>query len=1154
MGSILSRESDYQRRHRDRKIDLDSQRYDPFAQDAQQPGSASTATEAKTYKDIMAEQQLERERAEVMRQIQLKQQQERIAQEALARARALAAAALGQGGSKAEESEPATKTVKMDPSAMQTASLSASSTTGAGAGNWGETPAPMGPGGAAGAAAWAATPVAQLPGAMGLATPMAPIAGGKSGWDEAPGAVSGPVSPFMATPMTSSILAAAGGAGKLSAEELALRRIQMDIDQRNRPYTDEELDEMFPEGFVVVPPPKDYVPIRTPSRKLLTTPAPEQQGFVMPATPTATLMSDAAREAARAELHMPPGLEDVPFTKEDDLKYFGTLLEPVNESELSLEEQKRRQVLAHLLKIKNGPPPKRKSSLRHITERARYYGANILFDCILPLFLSEELDDQERHFLVKTIDRILYKLDDLVRPHAHKILTVVQPMLQDSNHYTRMEGREIIANLAKAAGLAWMVSIMRPDIDKPDEYVRNATARALAVVASALGVHALLPFIRAVTTSKKSWEARHTGIKTVQQIAILMGCSILPHLNGLVAAVAHGLTDERDRVRYITGLAIAALAEAAYPYGLDAFEPVIAPLLEGLGKNKPNTIGAFLKAIGQLATLMSPQHAAFYVRRVMPFVVQEFSNPNEERKHIVLTVLRQCVNTNGVDGAYLTAEVIPIFFEKMWHRRTALSPRLVRPLIDTLVELATRVGTSEILTRIVTDLKDANEPFRRLTCDVVAAIISKLGVADVDKGLEERLMDGILFAYQAPAAEEATNRTSLYTFGVVFNALGQRASDYVSQLCGVIKWQLAFKVPKTRQMGADLFARTCRVMVECGFTELVCFMGNLFFENLGEEFPDVLASIIAAIKAVFITVGPGEMKPPVSDLLPALTPILKNKHERVQENVIDLIGRIADTASDDVSPKEWMRICFDLLDLLRAPKKSIRRTAAATFGFIAKAVGPQEVLVTLLNNLKVQDRTNRVTTTVAIAIVAEICGPFTVLPALMNEYRVPENNVQNGVLKSLSFLFEYIGEVSRDYVYAVTTLLVDALTDRDLVHRQTACAVVKHIALGVYGLNREDVMIHLLNYVWPNIFETSPHMVSAVTEALEGIRLCIGPAKFLLYLLPGLFHPARKVRAAYWRVYNSLYVASQDALVAAYPTVPDDENNQYRRWDLELIF
>ena len=67
------------------------------------------------------------------------------------------------------------------------------------------------------------------------------------------------------------------------------------------------------------------------------------------------------------------------------------------------------------------------------------------------------------------------------------------------------------------------------------------------------------------------------------------------------------------------------------------------------------------------------------------------------------------------------------------------------------------------------------------------------------------------------------------------------------------------------------------------------------------------------------------------------------------------------------------------------------------------------MLAVHLNNLKVQERQNRVCTTVAIAIVAETCSPFTVLPALMNEYRVPELNVQNGVLKSLSFLFEYIG-------------------------------------------------------------------------------------------------------------------------------------------------
>jgi hypothetical protein len=61
-------------------------------------------------------------------------------------------------------------------------------------------------------------------------------------------------------------------------------------------------------------------------------------------------------------------------------------------------------------------------------------------------------------------------------------------------------------------------------------YVRNTTARAFSVVASALGIPALLPFLKAVCQSKKSWQARHTGIKIVQQISILLGCAVLPHL------------------------------------------------------------------------------------------------------------------------------------------------------------------------------------------------------------------------------------------------------------------------------------------------------------------------------------------------------------------------------------------------------------------------------------------------------------------------------------------------------------------------------------------------------------------------------------------------------------------------------------------------
>jgi len=125
--------------------------------------------------------------------------------------------------------------------------------------------------------------------------------------------------------------------------------------------------------------------------------------------------------------------------------------------------------------------------------------------------------------------------------------------------------------------------------------------------------------------------------------------------------------------------------------------------------------------------------------------------------------------------------------------------------------------------------------------------------------------------------------------------------------------------------------------------------------------------------------------------------------------------------------------------------------------------------------------------------------------------------------------------------------------DRDLVHRQTACAAIKHMSIGVFGFGCEDALTHLINHVWPNIFETSPHVINAVIEALEGFRVGLGPLKLMQYVMQGLFHPARKVRDVYWKIYNGLYIASQDALVAGYPSIPNEPENSFLRNELHYI-
>ncbi|KAJ5460365.1 U2 snRNP component prp10 [Penicillium daleae] len=1089
---ISDRESDYQKRRFNRGP-LTPTRADPFAANAD---ANMEEGDGQTYREVMALHELEKEEERINKLIAEKREQgenvaipEHEATLKIAEQADSGAAVEAAGRKRKKRWDVDTEENGADEEAKPVETQTKRS-------RWDETPAPEVSVEPKRPSRWDLAPAATPIGNQGLATPMHPSQGGAA------------VAPGFGT----------------------------DLAVRPGDWTDEELDMMLPsEGYKILEPPPGYAPIRNPARKMMATPAP-----LAGATGVGGFMMQEPESARSLGKELPtdiPGVGDLQFFKPEDMAYFGKLMEAGDESTMTVEEMKERKIMRLLLKVKNGTPPMRKTALRQLTDNARNFGAGALFNQILPLLMEKSLEDQERHLLVKVIDRVLYKLDDLVRPYVHKILVVIEPLLIDQDYYARVEGREIISNLSKAAGLATMISTMRPDIDHVDEYVRNTTARAFAVVASALGIPALLPFLRAVCRSKKSWQARHTGVKIVQQIPILMGCAILPHLKGLVDCIADNLSDEQAKVRTVTALAVAALAEAANPYGIESFDEILNPLWTGARKQRGKGLAAFLKAVGYIIPLMDEEYANYYTSQIMEILLREFSSPDEEMKKVVLKVVSQCSSTDGVTANYLKEHVLTDFFKSFWVRRMALDRRNYRQVVDTTVDLGQKVGVGEILERIVNNLKDESEPYRKMTVETIEKLVASLGAADISERLEERLIDGVLFAFQEQSIEDIV---ILNGFGTVVNALSTRCKPYLPQIVSTILWRLNNKSATVRQQAADLISRIAMVMKQCGEDALMGKLGIVLYEYLGEEYPEVLGSILGALRSIVTVVGINQMQPPIRDLLPRLTPILRNRHEKVQENTIDLVGRIADRGPESVNAREWMRICFELLDMLKAHKKGIRRAANNTFGFIAKAIGPQDVLATLLNNLRVQERQSRVCTAVAIGIVAETCAPFTVLPALMNEYRVPELNVQNGVLKAMSFLFEYIGEMAKDYVYAVTPLLEDALIDRDQVHRQTAASVVKHIALGVVGLGCEDAMVHLLNLVFPNIFETSPHVIDRIIEAIDAIRMAVGTGTVMNYVWAGLFHPARKVRTPYWRLYNDAYVQGADAMVPYYPDMKAD--------------
>lgn len=153
-----------------------------------------------------------------------------------------------------------------------------------------------------------------------------------------------------------------------------------------------------------------------------------------------------------------------------------------------------------------------------------------------------------------------------------------------------------------------------------------------------------------------------------------------------------------------------------------------------------------------------------------------------------------------------------------------------------------------MIARVVDDLKDENEQYRKMVVETIEKIISNLGAADVDSRLEELLIDGVLYAFQEQTSEDAVSKqraglnvciniffvqVMLNGFGTIVNQLGKRVKPYLPQICGTILWRLNNKSAKVRQQAADLISRIAVVMKTCQEEKL---MGHLGVVRIHKKF------------------------------------------------------------------------------------------------------------------------------------------------------------------------------------------------------------------------------------------------------------------------------------------------------------------------------
>ena len=104
----------------------------------------------------------------------------------------------------------------------------------------------------------------------------------------------------------------------------------------------------------------------------------------------------------------------------------------------------------------------------------------------------------------------------------------------------------------------------------------------------------------------------------------------------------------------------------------------------------------------------------------------------------------------------------------------------------------------------------------------------------------------MLYAFQEQTSDE--NDIMLKGVGTIVNALGLRAKPYLPKLRYD---QMAHEQQKRdiREQAADLISAIAPVMRKCEEEQLLGTWGSFWYEYLGEEYPEVLGSILGALKA-----------------------------------------------------------------------------------------------------------------------------------------------------------------------------------------------------------------------------------------------------------------------------------------------------------------
>lgn len=985
------------------------------------------------------------------------------------------------------------------------------------------------------------------------------------------------------TPLQSHF-AAAGETQSITtaAIEAKAKTLEKEWRRKNKRLTAEYLDSILPgEFFTVAPVPAAYNPLPPEEPNFYEIAVRSMDVFAMQggagaAAAAASGIGGGAAVTAGVDENGQPITYDIPddmgdgmpAMKVEDAAVFVELLKYHKAESIPDEHLPSYLLMKNLFKIKNGDAMQRRMGTRYLLDKAAILGSHFIFQRLGYIWSSDVLDIEEKHTFADFIKSLLQKMGREAKQSTKEVIHLVEPLLTAHERILRDDGKQVLTLLTRTVGFEAVFDVIRDDFGHAESIVRRHTARVMAVVGYAAGTEEVTAALRDMSYAPSAL-ARQTVVRAMAELAKLVGHALMAALPDMVAILERLLRDEK-RVQRDAALAVAAIAEATAPDGIEELAPLVDVICEECVKGIGSTASPFIQAFGALVPLMSPYDAQARTAAMMPSLVNQFSTPEDDFRRVLISVVRKCVSADGVTPQFIRQTILEPFFEGFWRvRRIAAERQTSGSLVATTVEMAKKLGCVDVLVKLSPEMKDESEEYQRMVLTAIKKVVDAAGMEAAPDTLVTFVLDGAIAAVRQD--ELGASRLVMNVLATICNALGTRLRPYLKQVFDLIKRRRENREATMRAQTADLVARVAHTVMQADGTVFLQDLGLSLYERLEDPDARALSSNLRAVRAILAELGSRRFKPSVRELLKRLTFVIKSRNSQVQNGAIALIEDIATNYDADVDAIHLHQLATrGLFELLDAPQRATRHACARTFGVIAKNIRPFAIILELVDNFRQDKRKIRICTAVALSAIAKECGPFTIIPYLLNEYKISEGEqvaviVQHSVLKAVRYIFEAIGPMGKEYVYPMIPLLERALTETNIQMRRMAVEACRAILLSVAGNDGfEAIALHLLNFIHPNIVELLAKnevrigeerlkMVTAVVSYYEAARTVIEPGRLMQYLLQGLFHPAHKVRDIYRRTYNLLYVGSPESLVPYYPRVESDAAHTYVRHELEVL-